>query len=168
MDHSAHQKPQNNKKEYLKFAAVIVYIAFLAIVHTNVRGFSTLQFLESFMGSFFLVFGSFKLRNLREFAYGFMSYDIIARRSLAYSYLYPFIQIAFAASYLLLVNGWIVDLLVLIISLVSSIGVVQEISRGSKIRCVCLGSVIKLPLSRISIVEDFGMAIMAAAMLVLR
>lgn len=169
MDHKAHASDTPNiAKEYLKFAAVILAVIGLAVLHAIWRGWSGLQFLDSFMGMFFLIFGSFKLVQLKEFAYGFQSYDVLARRSLAYSYLYPFLQLSFAFSYLFSASNLVVDLIVLIVALVSSVGVIQELGRGSQIRCVCLGSIIKLPLSRISIVEDFGMAIMALVMLVLR
>lgn len=167
MEHNHGEQP-DNKKEYLKFSAVILGVFVLAVGHANWRGFELEQFLDSFMGVFFLVFGGFKLLSLKEFAYGFISYDVVARRSLVYAYLYPFLQLSFAVSYLLSASGSVVDILVLAVSLISSVGVIQEIMRGSKIQCVCLGSVIKLPLSRISIVEDFGMAAMAAIMLVVR
>jgi hypothetical protein len=169
MEYHLHQpEAVNTKREYQKFALIIVGIVALAIGHASWRGFGLMQFLESFMGAFFLVFGAFKLFNLKEFAMGFASYDVIARRLLLYGYYYPFLQLSFALFYLLGGSDQYTDASVLIVSLISSIGVVQELMRGSKIRCVCLGSFIKLPLSRISVVEDFGMAAMAAIMLVLR
>jgi hypothetical protein len=44
--------------------------------------------------------------------------------------------------------------------------VAQELKRRAGIHCACLGNVIKLPLSTVSLVEDIGMGLMAAAMLV--
>ena len=47
----------------------------------------------------------------------------------------------------------------------SSLGVVQALAQRQAIQCACLGTVLKLPMSTITLVEDVGMAAMAAAML---
>jgi hypothetical protein len=83
-----HDQSTGTSIEYVKFAVVLGSVFGLAIVLT-VLGFR--PFMESLMGVFLLVFGGFKLINLREFAYGFQSYDILAKKSLSYSYVYPFI-----------------------------------------------------------------------------
>ncbi len=169
MNHDDHSMNEPNKSvEYSKFAGVMVLIAILSYLHANNAGASLMQYLESFMGVFFIVFASFKIYNLKEFAYGFQSYDLVAKKSLAYSYLYPFIQLTFGFVYLLGYSNITVNILVLFISLISGAGVLDKILKKQQIHCVCLGNVIKLPLSTISFVEDFGMAIMALAMLILR
>ncbi len=166
-DHSEHHSHKENKNtlEYIKFAGVIVLVVVLsAIIEKN----SAVTYMEVFMGVFFAVFGFFKIINLKEFAYGFQSYDLIAKNSLLYSYSYPFIQLAFAFLYLYGAGSimW-VSYTVLIVSLISGLGVLQALGSGAKVHCVCLGNVIKLPLSTISFVEDFGMALMAIAIIVL-
>ena len=170
-----HHSPQNTQKEYLKFFAVLLLVTALAFVHVSwVREYATvsssywLQYLDSFMGVFFVVFGSFKLINLKEFAYGFQSYDVIAKRSLLYSFAYPFMQLIVGFLYLYGLNAVSLDIFVLVISLVSGYGVLKSLRTRQDVHCVCLGNVIKLPLSRISFVEDFGMAIMAAIMILNR
>lgn len=162
-----HEQP-NNAREYLKFSGVIAAITALSIMHALVLGFDLMQFLESFMGVFFIIFAGFKLYSLKEFALGFQSYDIIAKRSLKYSYAYPFLQLLFGIAYLLGLGTLALDGLVLLISLVSGLGVVIALRSKQDVHCVCLGNVIKLPLSTISFVEDFGMAGMALAMILLR
>jgi hypothetical protein len=126
------------------------------------------MFIDSFMGVFFIVFAGFKISQLKIFAYGFQSYDLIAKHSLAYSYSYPFIQLAFGFAYLAGFGSIIVDSLVLFVSLISGLGVLKSLIKKQKVHCVCLGNVIKLPLSTISFVEDFGMALMALSMIFLR
>jgi hypothetical protein len=167
-DHSHHEMHNaNNSVEYLKFAGVMILITGLSYWHANWRGLDVMQYLESFMGVFFVVFAGFKLSNLKEFAYGFQSYDIVAAKSLVYSFAYPFIQLLLGTAYLLGANRGI-DVLVLAISLISGFGVLQALRSKNKIHCVCLGNVIELPLSTISFVEDFGMALMALAMILMR
>lgn len=163
-----HHHKGGNTKEYVKFFFVLLFISVLSYVWTMQKNFTIYEFMESFMGVFFVVFASFKLINLKEFAYGFQSYDILAKKSLAYSYSYPFIQMALGITYLINLGGFIwVNLFVLVLSLVSSAGVIKSLVSKQDVHCVCLGNVVKLPLSTISFVEDFGMALMALAMIVL-
>ena len=153
--------------EYYKFGLVIFSIFTLSSFHASIVGIHLEQFLSSFMGVFFFVFSIFKLSSLKEFAYGFQSYDLLAKKSFIYSFSYPFIQLVLGFVYLLGLNNTGVDVFVVAISLISAIGVVQALKSGNKIHCVCLGNVIKLPLSTISFVEDFGMAAMAITMLLM-
>jgi hypothetical protein len=48
--------------------------------------------------------------------------------------------------------------------LFSSVGVVQSVSRGEKLKCACMGTAFNLPMTTVTVVEDLGMAAMAAAM----
>jgi cation transport ATPase len=165
----------NNTREYVKFFAVIVGITGLSLLHFQwARNYAAmehnqwLQFLDSFMGVFFLVFSLFKIAQLKEFVYGFQSYDVLAKRSLLYSYAYPFLQLGVGLLYLYGINSIQLDSFVLILSLVSGAGVLNSLLKKQAVHCVCLGNVIKLPLSRVSFVEDFGMALMATAMIITR
>src|SRR5438309_96600 len=54
-----------------------------------------------FMGIFFLIFGSFKLINLKNFAEAYTKYDLIAQRSRIYALAYPFIEVALGVGYIL-------------------------------------------------------------------
>lgn len=164
--HDEHSMSNSNqKKEYLKFAGIMLSILVISIIITNA---TDLPFLDSFMGVFFVQFASFKLAQLKEFAYGFQSYDLLAKRSLKYSYFYPFLQFAFGVLYLTGAGSLYLDAVVLIVSLVSGAGVLNSLIKKQKVHCVCLGNVIKLPLSTISFVEDFGMAAMAVLMIISR
>lgn len=165
-DHTIHQAV-NYRREYIKFAAILVAIMFGAFMHFWTFDLSGSGFLDSFMGVFFLTFACFKLIGLEEFVMGFKTYDIVAKRFTAYAFAYPFIQLFFAGAYLVSGNR-IIDILVIIVSAVSGYGVIKALRQDKKFECVCLGNVIKLPLSRIALIEDFGMAAMALVMLVTR
>lgn len=165
-EHHHSDQPKDNRLEYIKFAGIMLGIVVLSFVHASVvQEFSTHQFIDSFMGVFFIVFAAFKVSNLKEFAYGFQSYDIVAKKSLAYSFTYPFMQAIFGALYLVGLSSTLLHSIVLLVSLVSGIGVLRALNSHTEVHCVCLGNVIKLPLSTISFVEDFGMAAMATIML---
>lgn len=169
MSHQKHDvHTEDHAKEYVKFAGVLLFISATAWLHADWRGLDLMQYLESFMGVFFIVFAAFKLYNLREFAYGFQSYEIMKNKSVGWGYAYPFIQILFGVLYLLGAGSRLLDGIVFLWSAFGAYVVLLTLRKKSDIHCVCLGNVIKLPLSTISFVEDFGMALMAAAMLVMR
>ena len=51
--------------------------------------------------------------------------------------------------------------------LIGSLGVLRALLDKRAIRCACLGTAIKLPMTTVTLVEDLGMAAMAAVMLVI-
>ncbi|MDQ3094275.1 MAG: hypothetical protein M3Q70_03835 [bacterium] len=159
---------ENYPAEYMKLVGVLLAILFGAFMHYTTFDLTGNGFLDSFMGVFFLTFASFKLIGLTEFVTGFATYDVVAKKYPAYGYVYPFIQLLFAVFYLVIGASRLIDILVLVVSLVSAYGVMKALNSKQKLHCVCLGNVIKLPLSRISFMEDFGMAAMALVMLIMR
>lgn len=48
-----------------------------------------------------------------------------------------------------------------------SAGVANSLVNRRKVKCACLGSVFNLPMSTVTLIEDAGMAAMAAIMLVM-
>ena len=117
--------------------------------------------MSDFMGFFFLIFGGFKIINLKGFAKAYQEYDIIAKKSLAYAYLYPFLEITLGIAYLMHWNPFITNLATLILMSVSAIGVGIELSKGKTIVCACLGTVFKVPMTYVTLLEDLLMAGMA-------
>jgi hypothetical protein len=151
--------------EYAKFVGVMLCVVALSLLHASWRGWSVQHFMESFMGVFFVVFSGFKFVGYKQFVHGFAMYDIVAKRSIAYAYAYPFLQLLLGMAYLLGSQNVALHLLVLLVSLVSTVGILQTIRNKQQVHCVCLGNIIKLPLSQISLFEDLGMALMAVLML---
>ena len=168
-----HKDPDSPKSdshaiEYTKLAGVFVVVSGLAWVHAAQRGLDLMQYLESFMGMFFLIFASFKLYKLKEFAYGVKSYATFQDKSVWWGYIYPFVQVAFGTLYLLGLGSVILNGVVFLWSAYGAYIVWLTLQQKGDFHCLCLGGVIKLPLSTISFVEDFGMSVMALVMLLLR
>lgn len=160
IDHEGHIEPESTPKEYAKFAVIILGILLISyFTAVSFGGLGVSNFLRVFMGVFFLVFGLFKLLDLRGFVMSYIGYDIIAKRSMTYAWVYPFIEIALAVGYFFSFapTEWIT----IVIMTIGSIGVLKELMRGSKIKCACLGTYVKLPLTTVSLVEDLTMGIMA-------
>ncbi|MFN7020017.1 MAG: heavy-metal-associated domain-containing protein [Phycisphaerales bacterium] len=118
-----------------------------------------------FMAGFFLVFSFFKLLDLRGFADAYQSYDILAQRSRAYAFVYPFLELALGVGYLLRWQLTAVNAATLALMLIGAIGVLRAVLDKRRIRCAFLGTALNLPMTTVTLVEDLGMALMAAAAL---
>lgn len=159
-----HGPVKDDPREYAKFGLVITAVLALSFLFHEVF---SLPFTESLMGVFLVTFAGFKLINLKVFAYGFQSYDLLAKRSLQYSYLYPFIQLTIGLLYMMGFASTPLHIVALLVASIAAAGVLKSLLGKNAVHCVCLGNVVKLPLSRISFVEDFGMALMALTMILL-
>ena len=123
------------------------------------------SWMQHFMAGFFLVFSFFKLLNLDGFVMAYRRYDLIAARLPGYAYVYPFLELALGAAYLFGYGGQLTLWATLILMTVGAIGVIDALRQKKVLTCACLGSTLNLPLSSVALVEDLGMAFMAAVML---
>lgn len=165
MDHNRHIQPLESPREYAKFALVIAIIVGLSALLANWRGWSLEQFMGSFMAVFFITFAGFKFVSLEMFAITYSGYDLVAKKFRSWGYVFPFVELGLGLAYLVLGNHAWLNAATLVITATASVGVVKELRRKSAVMCACLGTVIKLPLSKVSFVEDFLMFAMAAAMM---
>jgi hypothetical protein len=157
---------ESSPMELIKFALVIVAILAVSTgvyLLTSTSGLTGR--LRWFMAIFFLTFGSFKLAGYQMFADMFSGYDIVAERFKPYAYAYPFIELALGIAYASAkFQPWL-DWVTLAVMAVGTVGVFRELKRRTGIHCACLGNIIKLPLSTVSLVEDVGMGAMALFMI---
>ncbi len=121
-----------------------------------------------FMIGFFLVFSGFKLMGLKGFAEGYSTYDLLAKQWFGYGYIYPFIELFFGLSMILLPHtSWLLWT-ELIVMAFSGLGVAIKLAKGEKFQCACLGTFLKVPLTKVTLIEDFGMALLALVLLLIR
>ena len=118
-----------------------------------------------FMAGFFLVFSFFKLLDVRAFANAYASYDLLAARWHGWGLVYPFVELALGMAYLANYNPVLTNWATVVVMGFSAIGVIRAVTHKTQIQCACLGTVFKLPMSTVTIVEDVGMVLMAAVML---
>lgn len=152
-------------QRYKPLLVIIATVAFSAAALALVDG-RMHRFMGTFMGLFFVNFAMFKLIDLKGFADGFSMYDLIATRSRAYAFAFPFIELGLGLLYLTAFLPMITNILTLVIMLISGAGVIKAIVTGDKhLQCACLGTTLNVPLSTVSVIENFGMTAMAAFML---
>lgn len=123
------------------------------------------SWMMAFMAGFYIVFGAFKLLDVPAFARAYQGYDPIAKRFVAWAYVYPFIEIALGFAFLFWIEMRLAAWIALFLSLVGIWGAAHAVMRKQTIQCACLGNVFNLPMSTVTIIENTGMAIMAAWML---
>jgi hypothetical protein len=156
------------KRKLKDFLPIIVIFSIIILFTIIITIFVRPEFefgMRMFMGSFFLIFGFFKIINLRDFAAAYQTYDIVAKQSRMYAFIYPFIELFFAAAYLLDFGGVVRDVTVLVIMSASAIGVIQKLRLKEEIPCACLGMVFVLPMTWVTLFEDVLMAIEAMIMI---
>ena len=145
-------------KDFYPLFAVLAVVIGLSIL--SVYQF-LLQPMLAFMGWFFIVFGSLKVIRLSGFVEAYQMYDVVAKRSKIYAYLYPFLELGFGVSYLLAWQLTTVSLVVLVVMLVGAWGVYLKLKKREEIPCACLGTVFKVPMTWVTLGEDLLMAGMA-------
>ncbi len=118
-----------------------------------------------FMGLLFCNFALLKLFNVSGFADGFQMYDLIAKKSRSYALIYPFIELSLGLAYLSFFYPLAVYSMTLVLMSIGSIGVLLSLSKGLNLKCACMGTILDVPLSTVTLTEDLGMGAMAAWML---
>ncbi|MEJ0102103.1 MAG: MauE/DoxX family redox-associated membrane protein [Bacteroidota bacterium] len=151
---------------YFPIFLIFGYIAGVTLlVQLNNNGFDLMQWMQHFMAGFFIVFSFFKLMNLRGFAEGYGSYDIVAKQFPAWGFIYPFVELALGILFLTGLESRGTAIATFIVMGVSSIGVIQSLLQKKVFQCACLGTIIKLPLSKVTLFEDLLMVFMSAMIL---
>lgn len=148
-------------KSYIPLIVIVAMIAVVSHVAQWGEQFSHTAFILNFMTGFFLVFAGFKLMDLKGFAEGYSTYDLLAQRWFGYGYAYPLIELAFG---LLMLAGyhpaWLLWTEFAVMAF-SGIGVAIKLAKGEEFQCACLGTFLKVPLTYVTMIEDFGMAALA-------
>jgi hypothetical protein len=160
-------KQETGFRKFLPLIIIFSSIILFTIVATSLHGFSLEFAMRMMMGSFFAIFGMFKVFNLKAFADAYSTYDIIAIRSRVYAFTYPFLELLLALLYLSNTGGVYRDIFTFVVMTVSSIGVIQKLRQKEEIPCACLGMVFKIPMTSVTLIEDVLMALEALAMVVL-
>lgn len=127
-----------------------------------------MDWMHYFMGIVLLVFAMLKLFQPSAFADGFQMYDLLAKRSRLYAHAYPYIELGLGLGYLSFAVPALTYWATIIVMSFGMVGVLIALARGLNINCACMGNVLNVPLSTVTLTEDIGMTVMAAAMLAVR
>ena len=146
---------------YKPLILVIGFILLVSIIPSYKTSFQLINWMTNFMGGFFIAFSFFKFLDLSGFSNSFATYDIIAKKWKYYGKIYPFIELGLGVAYLLAIHSVITNSMCILVLTASTIGVVKAVLGKKQIQCACLGTVFNLPMSTVTIIENFTMISMA-------
>lgn len=125
----------------------------------------TVRAAEWFIGFSMVILSLLKLQNVESFATMFLNYDLLAKRWVPYSYIYPFAE---GLAGLLMVAGALTWLSVPVALFIGSIGAVSVFYavyvQKRELKCACVGGSSNVPLGFISLTENLMMVAMAVWM----
>ena len=152
--------------DYWPLGSLIVVAALAALAIAAGSGQTTMRgFMHAYMGVFLIFFALLKVFDLEGFKDGFAMYDLIAIRNSAWGYVYPFIELALGLAYLAFLWPRSVYVATIIVFGFGAIGVILALRKGLDIACPCMGNVLAVPLSTVTLTEDGVMAAMALSLL---
>ncbi len=106
-----------------------------------------------------------KLQNVEAFSTMFLNYDLLARRWVPYSYIYPFAE---ALAGVLMIAGaltWLSVPVALFIGTVGAVSVAKAVYIDRReLKCACVGGTSNVPLGFVSLTENLMMIAMAVWM----
>lgn len=122
---------------------------------------------EWFIAFSMCVLAILKLQNIESFSNMFLGYDLLARRWVRYSYIYPFAE---ALAGVLMVAGalrWLSIPVALFIGTIGAVSVFKAVYIDKReLKCACVGGSSNVPLGFVSLTENLMMVAMAIWMLV--
>ncbi|MDP4600988.1 MAG: cation transporter [Polaribacter sp.] len=137
----------------------------IAAIFSAINPWNTSDFMLNFMGLFYIVFSFFKLLDVKGFAMSFGMYDPLSKVIPTYGFVYPFIELALGIFFLMRFQIFVSLAITLIILGITTVGVAKSLLDKKSIQCACLGSVLNLPMTKATFIENSIMILMAILMI---
>ena len=153
------------KLKQLKPLFIILFYITSSSILINYQNWNSNKFMLDFMGIFFISFSFFKMLDLEGFSESFKMYDPLAKKISVYGVLYPFIETALGLMFLMKIEVFSALILSVFVLGLTTIGVVKVLISKKSIQCACLGSVLKLPMTEATFIENIIMIFMSIFML---
>ena len=150
---------------YWPIASIYVIAALVSLYTVQFHMYP--DYMSHLMGWVLVFFGAIKLSDVIGFAEGFAKYDPLAKQSIVYAQVYPFLEITLGVLFILQLLILPATLITLFIYSTSLYGALQSMMKKETLHCVCLGTYFKLPLSTVTIIEASFMILMCVWMLVM-
>lgn len=154
-----------SKFQQLKPLFLIIFSITTVSILLHYKDWSWAEFMFDFMGLFYIVFSFFKMLDLKGFPDSFRMYDPLAKKIPLYAKVYPFIETALGLMFLMRYETTIALWISLVILGITTIGVTKTLLDKKSIRCACLGTALKLPMTEATFIENSIMIVMAILML---
>ena len=153
---------------YRPVLAVFAMTALMALAASQAAFGSPFTFraAEWFIAFTMCVLALLKLQNVERFSTMFLNYDLLARRWVPYSYVYPYAE---GLAGVLMVSGalnWLSIPIALIIGTIGAVSVFKAVYVDRReLKCACVGGDSNVPVGFVSLTENLMMITMAVWML---
>lgn len=159
------------KKDAVTYTPVIALFSMAALMAlatswAALGNLATIQTAEWFIAISMCLLALQKLKDVESFATMFLNYDLLAKRWVPYSYIYPFAE--GGAGILMLAGAlmWVSIPVALFIGTVGAVSVFKAVYIDRReLKCACVGGDSKVPLGFVSLTENLMMIAMAVWML---
>lgn len=162
----SNSEDEKSKLQQLKPLILILFYITTASVLLNYQNWDRNEIMLDFMGLFYIIFSFFKLLDLKGFSESFKMYDPLASRVPIYGWIYPFIEVVLGLMFLMHFGVKTALVITLIVLGITTIGVTKSLLDKKSIRCACLGTALKLPMTEATFIENAVMIVMAILLLV--
>jgi len=144
---------------------VSLCVGFTVLMHF-VRGYhDMIAVMHDLMGSLLVVFAVIKMIRWQGFVTAFRKYDPVAKKSNMYAVVYPLVELLLGCAYLFHIMPLLTYVFTIILSSINAIGVWKELQKKNPFPCACLGVVFSLPMTWVSLLENFFSILMAGVLL---
>ncbi len=148
-----------------QFGKFFPYVLAVVLIGGALWSFSA-GLMRWYMGAFFIVFSLMKMPAWKGFVTAFSEYDLIAKHVRGYAWAYPAIEFLLGILYLTNIFLFPAVVVTIIILGIGGIGVTRKILKKEKFQCACLGTLINVPLTKVTLLEDVIMVAMAVGLLI--
>jgi len=158
-------KNASDLKKLLPLFLIFFYLTIATLI-INRDNFNYNDVMYDFMGLFYIVFSFFKFLDYQNFPKSFSMYDPLSKLFPLYGWVYPFIEVILGLFLLMRLNIQFSLITTVIILGITTIGVTKSLINKNSIQCACLGTLLKLPMTKATFIENIIMLSMAIYMLV--
>ncbi|WAC03908.1 cation transporter [Lacinutrix neustonica] len=158
------EKEKSDLQQLKPLFLIFGYITIAAIL-MHYKRWNWSDFMLDFMGLFYIVFSFFKILDLKGFPDSFKMYDPPAKGIPGYAQIYPFIELVLGVLFLLRVQIPLALMITIVVLGITTYGVTKALLNKRTISCACLGTALKLPMTKATFIENTIMIIMAIIML---
>ena len=155
---------ESDLKQLFPLFLIFFYIT-AATILINWNDLNVADFMYDFMGLFYIVFSFFKFLDYKNFPDSFAMYDPLAKIIPAYGWIYPFIETVLGLLFLLRMELQVALYTTVVVLGITTVGVTKTLLNKNEIQCACLGTALKLPMTKATFIENSIMLFMAIWML---
>lgn len=155
----------DTEEERKKLKRIIIGITLVAAMLTFVRGIELQRFVADFMAVFFIIFAAIKFADIENYAQTYRSYDFLAKMIRPWGYVLPFILVVMGFWYLLSDPPTRLNVIAMAVTGAASLSAIKAYKHHYKKQYAYHKTLLRLPFTRISLMENLAMFAMAAVSL---